>query len=278
MLAAPAASLRQVPRARYIVAMDIPALIETLGRTPSATARATGLARSTIQRIRNGTTSPSMETLRELALAAGYDIDVRLTPASDPAAAVAARVIADPATPPLEDLPGWERSTPDEVPKIEQWVARLDRLAGTDRPTLLRLAGQYSAPQHRKGARFFAPKPGLTQEQTIEVANSALGGVSGALSGMAAARAYLGHAPDPGPVVAWSTDGDAVAERLSQTLREVDEYQPAGVLVAPTMQAYLVDMLTPPNWEHQIVSPIQAAIDLYGLGHDQLAFEITEGW
>lgn len=258
--------------------MDIPGLIESLGSTPSATARATGLARSTIQRIHNGTTSPSMETLRELALVAGYDIDVQLTPASDPAAAVAARVIADPATPTLQDLADWELTTPAEVRAITQWVTRLGRQAGDDRRRLLELAGRYSAPQYRKGARFFAAKPGLTQEQTIEVAHGALLPVSGALSGVAAARVYLGHAPDPGPLVAWSTDAEAVAERLAATMREVDEHQPAGVLVAPTMQAYLLDMLLPPNGEHQIVSPIQAAIDLYGLGYDQLADEITEGW
>ncbi len=258
--------------------MDIPSLIESLGSTPSATARATGLARSTIQRIHNGTTSPSMQTLRELALAAGYDVDVQLKPASDPAAAVAARVIADPATPTLEELDGWGMTTPEEAREIEVWVARLSRQVNDDRRGLLQLAGRYSAPQHRKGARFFAPKPGLTQEQTIQVANSALRPLSGALSGVAASRVYLGHAPDPGPVVVWSTDADAVAARLSATMREVDEYQPAGVLVAPTMQAYFVDMMQPPVWEQQIVSPIQAAIDLCGLGYDQLADEITEGW
>jgi len=219
-----------------------------------------------------------METLRELALAAGYDIDVRLMPASDPAAAVAARVIADPATPTLQDLEGWEMTTPAEVRAITQWVGRLERQAGDDRRRLLESAGRYSAPQYRKGARFFAAKPGLTQEQTIEVANSALLPLSGALSSVASARVYLGHAPDPGPLVVWSTDADAVAERLAVTMREVDRYQPAGVLVAPTMQAYLTDMLLPPTWEHHIVSPIQAAIDLYGLGYDQLADEITEGW
>lgn len=258
--------------------MDIPSLIATLGSTPSATARATGLARSTIQRIHNGTTSPSMETLRELALAAGYDIDVQLVPASDPAAAVAARVIADPATPALESLGGWEMTSPDEVRQIKEWVARLDRRVGEDHRGLLQLAGRCSAPQHRKGARFFAPKPGLTQAQTAEIVGSALHPTNGALSGVAAARAYLGHAPDPGPLVAWSTDVDAVTERLSATLREVDEYQPAGILVAPTMQSYLVDMVMPPAWNQQIVSPFQAAIDLYGLGYDQLADEITEGW
>lgn len=258
--------------------MDVPALIAQLGSTPSATARATGLSRVTVRRVREGVSSPTMETLREFALAAGYDIDINLVPASDPAAAVAARVIIDPATPTLDDLEVSGTTSPEVFAGIQEWVARLGRHVGDDPKRLIELAGRYSAPQHRKGARHFAAKPGLTQEQTIEVTSSALGPFSGALSGVAAARVYLGHAPDPGPVVAWSTDADEVAERLSQTMLEVDEYQPAGVLVAPTMQAYFVDMLMPPSWKYQVVSPIQATIDLYGLGYDQLAEEITQGW
>lgn len=258
--------------------MDIPTLLADLGSTPSATARATGLARTTIQRMRAGVTSPTLETLRELALAAGYDLDVALVPASDPAAAVAARVIADPATPELEELEGVGLADAGEVAEITEWVSRLQRQAGDDPAQLLQLAGRDSAPQHRKGARFFAPKPGVPQERIIEIANSALGRNLGALSGVAAARVYLGHAPDPGPVVAWTTDVDAVAGRLAATLREVDEYQPAGVLLAPTMHAYFLDMMGPGVWHQNIVSPIQAVIDLHGLGHDGLATEITEGW
>lgn len=258
--------------------MDVAALIETLGSTPSATARATGLARSTVQRIASGKTSPTLETLRELALAAGLDLDLRLVPASDPTAAIAARVIADPATPTLEALGAWELMQPGDIEAIRQWVARLPRLAGADQRQQLQVAGRASAPQHRKGARFFAPKPGLAQDQTIEVAHSALGDLPGALSGVAAARVYLGHAPDPGPVVVWTTDVDAAAERLAATLRDVDEYQAAGVVVAPTPQAYFVDTLRSPNASHQVVSPIQAALDLWGLGYDKLADEITEGW
>lgn len=257
--------------------MDIRTLLADLGSTPSATARATGLARTTIQRMRAGVTSPTLETLRELALAAGYDLDVALVPASDPAAALAARVIADPAMPDLEDLGGVGLAA-GEVDEIAEWVSRLQRQAGDDPARLLQLAGRYSAPQHRKGARFFAPKPGVPQERIVQIANSALGRKLGALSGVAAARVYLGHAPDPGPVVAWTMDVDAVTDRLAATLREADEYQPAGVLLAPTTRAYFLDMTRPEVWHQDIVSPIQAVIDLHGLGYDGLANEITQGW
>lgn len=271
-------SLQPVSHARYTLGMDVQSLLDTLGDNPSELSRATGLSRSTIYRVRDGKSSPTLETLRELALASGYDIDVSLVPASDPAAAIAARVIADPATPEIEEFEELGLAEVAEVAQIREWIARLHRHAGDDPERLLQLAGRYSAPQYRKGARFFAPKPGVAQERIVEIANSALGHRWGALSGVAAARVYLGHAPDPGPVVAWTTDIDAVTERLSSTLREVDEYQPAGVLVAPTMQTYMLDMLQPGQWDHYIVSPIQAVIDLYGLGYDSLANEITEGW
>src|SRR4051794_1563582 len=104
--------------------MDVAELIEELGRTPSSTARATGLSRMTIHRLRDGISSPTLATLRELALAAGYDVDVSLVPASDPAAAVAARAMVDPATPTLEGLEGWEMTDPDEVEAITKWVTR----------------------------------------------------------------------------------------------------------------------------------------------------------
>ncbi len=225
-----------------------------------------------------GKTSPSLETLRELALAVGLDVDVNLVPASDPAAAIAARVVTDPATPAADDLEGWDETSPEETASISAWVGRLERLAGNDPRRVLALAGRYSAPQHRRGARFFASKPGVTQQRLIEIASGALKGQVGALSGVVAAKVYLGHAPDPGPVVVWVSDTGAVAERLAVTLREADVYQPAGVLVAPTISAYFADMVKSPEWAHSVVSPVQAAIDLYGLGYDQLADEITEGW
>ena len=126
-----AASLRHLPHACYSLGMDIPTLLADLGSTPSATARATGLARTTIQRMRAGVTSPTLETLRELALAAGYDLDVALVPASDPAAAVAARVIADPAD--TGSSRSWKASdwrTPARSRRSQRWVSRLQRQAG----------------------------------------------------------------------------------------------------------------------------------------------------
>ncbi|WP_424937294.1 MULTISPECIES: hypothetical protein [Bacteria] len=111
---------------------------------------------------------------------------------------------------------------------------------------LLQLAGRYSAPQYRKGTRFFAPKAGLSQQRIGEIAHSALGRRRGALSGVAAARVYFGHAPDPGPVVAWTTDIDAVAERISATLREVDEYQRTGRVTRVTGPSATRSPATPP--------------------------------
>lgn len=258
--------------------MDVADLIAELGTTPSATARVTGLSRMTVQRVRDGISSPTMATLRELALAAGYDLDVSLVPASDPAAATAVRLLLDTALPSLDDLERGGQSDPRDRTAITEWLARLERRHESDPQRLLALAGRYSAPQHRTGARFFTPRSGIDQLRTIEIASSALGKSAGALSGVAAARAYLGHAPDPGPVIIWSSDADAIADRLAASFLEADGHQPAGVLVAPTSRTYFVDALTKPITPYAVVSPIQAAIDLYGLGYAGLADEITEGW
>jgi transcriptional regulator with XRE-family HTH domain len=258
--------------------MDVPTLIGELGASPSATARTTGLSRATVRRVRDGVSSPTMDTLRELALAAGYDLDIALVPASDPAAAVAARVLVDPATPAVDVLEAQGLALPGEAAAVAGWMGRLERHDVGEPDRLLEVAGRFSAPQHRRNARYFAPKSGVPQERIIDIAGGALGDRPGALSGVAAALLYLGHAPDPGPVVAWTVDVEGVAERMGATLREVGEYQPAGVLLAPTMSAYLIDMVRPPDWPQRVVSPIQAALDLHGLGHRELAHEITEGW
>lgn len=271
--------------------MDIPTLITELGSTPSATARATGLSRMTVQRVRDGVSSPSLGTLREFALAAGFDLDVRLVPASDPAAAIAARVLLDPTLQSLEAAEASGNSNPDDHQAIIEWVERLQRHRDTSPRSLLARAGTYAAPQHRPGARHFRPKPGLTQQHLFDIAASATAARSTehtrvALSGMPAALTYLGAAPHPGPIIIWArntdtdtnTNVDTVADRLSTTLHEAESYQPGGILVAPTMQATFIDAFEQAATRTPLVSPIQAALDLHGLGYAELANQITEGW
>lgn len=75
------------------------------------------------------------------------------------------------------------------------------------------------------------------------------GGGNSALSGVPAMRLYVGEAPEPGPMIIWTENVDAVAQALQHTLREAREYQPAGVFVAPTHTATFIDTLTRPQMQ-----------------------------
>src|SRR6218665_3688279 len=67
------------------------------GLTASELARRAGVNRSTLHRISVGAVEPSLDTLHELAIVHGLELEVRLSPLSDPDAALAARHLFDPA-------------------------------------------------------------------------------------------------------------------------------------------------------------------------------------
>ncbi|RLP76447.1 XRE family transcriptional regulator [Mycetocola tolaasinivorans] len=280
--------------------MDIDALIRELGKTPSETARATGLSRMTVQRVRDGASSPGIATLREFALAAGYDISVSLVPTSDPLAALAARALLDPAfrahLPAAPDVAVGSVSLADSAhatdsrsadtatlllahPEVRAWIARFDRWNAHTPDEILAVAGRASAPQHRAGARYFRPRPGFTHERFLKLLGLAASSGHGdyALSGVPVADLYLGG-HTLGPTVLWTTDAEGVAARIGETLHEDAHFQPAGVIIAPTPPDYLIDSVSAELPGLRIVSPIQAALDLHGLGFTERAALITEGW
>lgn len=98
--------------------VDIPGLIREAAKQPSQTARKAGIARSTLLRITQEKTEPKPATLREIALAHGYDLICSLRPGSDPWAVTAARYLLDPTLP--ENLP-------QARPEVAQWLARYER-------------------------------------------------------------------------------------------------------------------------------------------------------
>lgn len=255
-------------------------LLEQAGRTPSATARVTGLSRVTVQRVRDGVSSPTLKTLRELALAEGYDLDVRLVPPSDPAAAIAARVMLDPEMTQHVEFGALEGNTQSPSADVAAWVERIERQQKATLDEILAFAGRYSAPQFRKGAQHFAPRPGLSRERIAKATGYAGASSSGpyAISGVPAAELYLDHEVTLGPTVVWAEQPDAIVAALEASFRRVDSYQPGGIVVAPTLTEYFVDSVTDPVTRFVFVSPIQAAIDLHGLGYIGLAESITEGW
>src|SRR5659263_70229 len=107
-------------------------------------AQRAGVARSTMLRITQRTVSPTLSTLREIAIACGLDIDVVARTLSDPAAAEAARLM-------LED--GYTASDPAAA---DVWVDRLERTAGADPVEIVRVAGNAASLVARRGAHLLA--------------------------------------------------------------------------------------------------------------------------
>lgn len=226
-------------------------------------ARRSGLSRSTIFRVQSMAVDPSVGTLRELALAAGFDIDMRLIELSDSDAARAARSILDP----------WYDSLPATA--VIDWVARLHRwVASGDPIEIVRTAGEASS---------LLKRPGITGliGSTDELKLAAAGDFSGAewlLSGapvLDRIRAS-GGSTESGPAVLYTADSERIL-RLLQNMRVVRAAE-AGVIVAE----YSSD-LEFGAWADgpvRMVAPIQALIDGFGLGPAaaEVADSTARGW
>ncbi|AKK03731.1 helix-turn-helix domain-containing protein [Corynebacterium epidermidicanis] len=235
--------------------MEINELIQIASEHPSRTARDAGIARSTLNRIAAGKTQPSTDSLREIALTLGFDVEMSVRVAADPGAAQAVRCLLDSHV-----------SEADEV-----WLARFERW-GLEGRNLLERAGQLSNPSNQKGARFFGWAPSLNIP--LVVAAAAAGASSGwALSGVAAENFWLG-AHNPGPTLLWTTESDRTCDLLERTLPQAESLEPAGVAVVQATGTELVDRAA--DGQLFYAAPIQTALDLYGLGLDPT--ELTKGW
>ena len=213
-----------------------------------------GIARSTLLRIAQGSVSPTLITLREIAIASGLDIDVVARPLSDPAAAEAARVL-------LED--GY---TPSDSAAAAGWVARLERMAGADPVEIARVAGNAATLLARRGAHYLAGPADL-----LRVASAGDGsGGQWAISGAPPLRT-------PGTTVLWAQDADRAARLLSESLHRVDPTV-ASVIVAPSHPGIYVD-----SWAEgpvHYVAPVQMLLDALGLEPRlrEAALEVARSW
>jgi transcriptional regulator with XRE-family HTH domain len=226
------------------------------GVSKAALSRRAGLARSTAYRIREGSMDPTVGTLRELALAAGLDIELRLTDLSDPLAAQAARVMLD------------EQFDPQRVSgdasAVKEWVARLERWVPNGDPVeIVRAAGRSSSLLHRAGA---IPLRGSIDELKAASAG-AFSGSPWLTSGRSLLRRIRGEADDAvgtegGPVVIYSPD----PQRLERLLDHMKAARPekADLIIAPYS-----DDLEQDAWSDgaiKLVAPIQGLIDAFGIG------------
>ncbi|GAA3884057.1 hypothetical protein GCM10022381_27810 [Leifsonia kafniensis] len=253
-------------------------IIEGSGLSKSALAARSGLARSTQYRIRDGLVDPTMGSVRELALAAGFELVLSLAPLSDPDAARAARVMLDPRFEASYMLSGGSK-------QVDAWVERLRRWVPNGDPVdIVWQAGQSSSLVHRPGAVFL-------RGHVTELKLASAGDFSGQdwlLSGAAVidrigapdddGALYGGDLPgtSAGPYVVYSAD----THRFARLLDNMDEVRPekANVIIAERTDDAGVD-----SWEDgkiRLVAPIQGLIDACGIGGPlgQAAERIARSW
>lgn len=231
-------------------------------------ARRAGVNRTTIHRIAVGAVDPSLDTLRELAIAHGYDLRVELTPLSDPLAAAALRHLVDPA---------FEHLTPAEVDPasadgVEQWIERLNRIDDVDDAATT--AGRAASLLHREGAVYLR---GETSGLRLASAGDA-SGQRWAVSG-AAALSALGEAPIAAPSVLWvSEDARAAADFLRDTHLLVENSASATVVVARAHPSVFVDAFE--RSRVQYVAPIQFLLDAFGFegALGEAALRLRDHW
>lgn len=237
------------------------AIADRAGLTLSALSRRSGVSRNTIHRADTGRGDLTLRTLRELAIAAGMDVDVRLVPLSDPDAAAGARVLLG------EDIP--DELVDDDV---RAWVARLRRMVPESNPVKVVLeAGAAVAPRARVGAIGL---DGTFDELKLAAAAESAGG-RWAMSGAPALRRLADDAPDA-PVILHADEPAAVVRYLAP-MRDAPT-SIARVIVVPLTPIVLVDSAI--DERIRLVAPVQALLDSVALGGPaaQTALMIAERW
>jgi transcriptional regulator with XRE-family HTH domain len=218
-----------------------------------------GVNASTVHRIRRGMVDPSIATLRDIAIACGYSIDVVTRPLSDSLAAEAARSLLEEGFAPTHD--------------VSHWTARLQRNARSPQH-VLRRASDCANPLARPGARHFA---GPVTTGLLASAGTTSGGewmVSGSpgLTLPPRQEELDGHA------ILWVTAPENTNNLIGASLRSVPHAAIAQLTVLPASTWIFQN-----SFEHEFIhyaAPIQIMIDCLALGGStsQRATEIIGEW
>lgn len=244
--------------------------VERMPYGKSELARRANVSRTTALTVTGDQSRARVDTIRELALALGYDVSIELNRASDPLAAVAARVMLG------------ETSLRDDIEtrELDAWIARMERYlrvgtgSGDDPVTLdvITEAARVSGAHHREGAVMFSGRNDADRLVSAGRASDA----RWVLSGSAALEA-LGS--DPGKtVVFWTEDTKHVAELLAGTHRQVKIHTAAEVIVAPAHPSVFAGSVT--IEDVNLVTPLQGVIDAVAAGgiDREIAEHLAGSW
>lgn len=239
--------------------MKIDELIALAAEQPTRISRRSGVSRSTLKRVGDGTSEPTLSTLREVALALGLDIKVAAHHACDPFAAAAARTLIDASVP----------ENPHNQ-DILAWLHRFERWNINDPLTLVSEAGTLQGITHRQDAQFvklnprgIAELPELFQQPKTKWA----------LSGAAAATVIMGQIVLGNSIVWHEPAHDLDASALGTI---VDVAEDADLILLPATATELVGSYAQDGLN--FVAPVQLVIDLHSLHMFEEADYLTSGW
>ncbi|ANE04939.1 helix-turn-helix domain-containing protein [Corynebacterium crudilactis] len=239
--------------------MKIDELIALAAEQPTRISRRSGVSRSTLKRVGDGTSEPTLATLREVALALGLDIKVAAHHACDPFAAAAARTLIDASVP----------ENPDNQ-EILSWLDRFERWDINDPLTLVSEAGTLQGIAYRTDAQFLkldsmgvSALPEFFQEQKIDWA----------LSGAATATVIMGQMLQ-GRSIVWHNSATKLDFSTLGTV--VDSFDEADLVFIPATATELIGCYT--DADLTFVAPVQLVIDLHSLHMFEEADYLTRGW
>lgn len=224
-------------------------------------ARRADVSRTTSLAVTADPSRARVDTLRELALALGYEISIELQPASDPLAAAAARAM-------LGDTAVAQAVAPGA---LDEWIDRLERYSRTPADgdaeggaggalarRVMSEAARVAAAHHRPGRVMFSGRKDADRLVSVGRASDA----DWVLSGAAALEA-LGA--DPGKTtVFWTSDPDRTSKLFADTHRRVNLHTAADVIVAPGDPSVFAGAES--IEDVNLVAPIQGMIDAIAAG------------
>lgn len=221
-----------------------------------------GVSRSSINRIEKGESDPNLGTLRELAMACGFDLDLSIKPLADPFAAQAVRSL-------LED-----DFLPDDARAVAEWITRIEKTGLQDPLAMVEYAGRASG-LRALGSRGIYLRGEASVLRLASAADAA--NAPWAVSGSPHLQLATDHEVS-GPHIIWTQEPQLVADLLGDSLLKARAVETASVIIALAPPALFQNSFVVRGVKY--VAPIQAIIDGFSLGGRcaEVASDIARSW